>query len=43
MNNVTINVESTERGLNKLKGVVNMKNFRCSGILSDDFGDKVGG
>lgn len=42
VNEATINVEGVERGLNKLEGIVNIKNFKCNGILGDDFGDKVG-
>ena len=42
MNNVTINVKGTERGLHKFKSIISTKNRWHSGVLSDNFHDEVG-
>lgn len=40
VNDVIIGVEDMERSLYKFEGVVNTKNFGCSGVLGDDFNDE---
>ena len=42
VDNVTIRTKGTKRGLDKLKSIIDMKNLRCSGILSDNLRDEVG-
>ena len=37
VNNVTIITKGSKRGLDKLKSIINTKNLRHSGILSDNF------
>ena len=42
MDNFTISTKVMKRGLDKLESVINTKNLRCSGILSDNLHDEVG-
>ena len=42
VDNATISTEGTKRGLEKLKCIIDTKNFRLSGTLSDNLWDEVG-
>ena len=42
VDNATINVEGTKRGLDKLESVSGTENLRHSGILSNNLCDEVG-
>ena len=39
VDNITISTKGMERGFNKLNSVINTKNLKCSGILSDNLPD----